>query len=65
MLIGNKKDKMKREVPYRMASEYARQNNFGLIEVSAKTGIGVKEAFGRLINEVYRQIEDEQEALAS
>ena len=42
MLIGNKKDKVKREVPYNIAAEYARKNNFGLMEVSAKTGQGVK-----------------------
>ena len=43
-----------------MAAEYARQNNFGLMEVSAKTGSGVKEAFGRLITEVYHQLRDEE-----
>lgn len=49
MLIGNKKDKMRREVSHKMASEYARKNHFGFMEVSAKTGSGVKEAFARLI----------------
>ena len=60
MMIGNKKDKMKREVPYRMAAEYAKKNNFGLMEVSAKTGNGVKEAFARLITEVYHQLVGEE-----
>jgi len=59
MLIGNKKDKIKREVPYNMAAEYARANNFGLMEVSAKNGSGVKEAFSRLVTEVYKQILEE------
>ena len=59
-MIGNKKDKMKREVPYRMAAEYAKKNNFGLMEVSAKTGNGVKEAFARLITEVYHQLVGEE-----
>ena len=58
MLIGNKKDRIRREVPYKMAAEYAQKNNFGLMEVSAKTGSGVKEAFSRLITEVHRQISD-------
>lgn len=53
MLVGNKKDKVQREVPYKMAAEYARKNNFGLMEISAKTGSGVKEAFNRLIIEVF------------
>ena len=42
MLIGNKKDKIKREVPYSMAAKFARENNFGFMEVSAKSGSGVK-----------------------
>ena len=60
MLIGNKKDLFKREVPYGMAAEYARKNNFGLMEVSAKTGHGVKEAFSRLIKEIHMQLEEEE-----
>jgi len=56
MLIGNKKDKMRREVPYNMAAKFARENNFGFMEVSAKSGSGVKEAFHRLVIEIYRQI---------
>jgi predicted GTPase len=61
MLIGNKKDKARREVSYKVAAEYARKNNFGLIEVSAKTGSGVNEAFARLILEVHQQIEAEND----
>ena len=61
ILIGNKKDKVKREVSYKVAAEYARKNNFGLMEVSAKSGSGVKEAFGRLIYEIYSQIESEND----
>ena len=57
MLIGNKKDKENREVPYNTAAKYAMEHNFGLIEVSAKLGHGVKEAFNRLIAEVYRSME--------
>ncbi len=54
MLIGNKKDKARREVSYKMAAEYAKRNNFGLMEVSAKSGSGVNDAFARLILEVHR-----------
>ena len=35
------------------------QHNFGLMEVSAKLGHGIKEAFSRLITEVYRSMEME------
>ena len=59
MLVGNKKDKENREVPYNLAAKYAMEHNFGLMEVSAKLGHGVKEAFNRLIAEVYRSMEDE------
>ena len=38
MLIGNKKDKENREVPFNTALEYAIKNNFGLMEVSARHG---------------------------
>ena len=44
-----------------MAAEYAKKNNFGLMEVSAKTGHGVKDAFGRLIMEIHRQVNEEEE----
>ena len=49
MLIGNKKDVDNREVPYNMAMEYAMNNNFGLMEVSARHGLGILEAFNLLI----------------
>ena len=35
------------------------EHNFGLMEVSARLGHGVKEAFNRLIAEVYRSMEYE------
>ena len=59
MLVGNKKDKENREVPYNLAAKYAMDHNFGLMEVSAKLGHGVKEAFNRLVAEVYRSMQDE------
>jgi len=54
MLLGNKKDKNTREVPYNVAMQYAIERNFGFIEVSAKTGSGVKEAFNRLVSEIFK-----------
>ena len=54
MLLGNKKDKESREVPYNMAAQYAMERDFGLMEVSAKHGSGIKEAFNRMISEIYR-----------
>ena len=54
MVLGNKKDKVNREVPYNMAMQYAMERNFGLMEVSAKTGSGVKQAFNRLVQEIYK-----------
>ena len=49
MLLGNKLDVANREVPYNEAMEYAMKNNFGFMEVSAKMGIGAKEALGRMV----------------
>ena len=41
-LLGNKKDKPNREVPYNVGMNYAMQKNFCFMEVSAKTGFGVR-----------------------
>jgi len=49
MLLGNKKDKDSREVPFNMALEYAIRNNFGLMEVSARHGLGITEAFDLMV----------------
>eukprot|EP00347_Sterkiella_histriomuscorum_P016664 403352329 len=54
MLIGNKCDLPNREVPYNTAMEYARSRNFGFLEVSAKTGINIKNSFYCLVKEIYR-----------
>ena len=41
-VLGNKKDKTtSREVPYNVGMQYAMQHNFGFMEVSAKTGLGI------------------------
>ena len=34
--------------------KYAKQNNFGYVEVSAKSGLGVKELFSRMTQEIYK-----------
>jgi len=49
MLLGNKCDLPNREVPYNMAMEYARKRNFGFLEVSAKSGANIKNAFNCLV----------------
>ncbi len=49
MLLGNKCDLPNREVPYNTAMEYARNRNFGYLEVSAKTGLNIKSSFNCLI----------------
>ncbi len=54
MMLGNKKDKENREVPYNLAAQYAMEHDFGLMEVSAKHGTGIKEAFNRMIAEIYK-----------
>jgi GTPase SAR1 family protein len=58
MLIGNKCDMPNREVPYNVAMEYARVRNFGFLEVSAKTGMNVRNAFNCLVREIYRNTND-------
>ena len=49
MVIGNKSDLPNREVPYNVAMEWARSRNFGFLEVSAKTGGNIKNAFNCLV----------------
>lgn len=49
MLLGNKCDLPNREVPYNFAMEYARKRNFGFLEVSAKSGMNIKNAFNGLV----------------
>ena len=56
MMIGNKKDKDTREVPFNMALGYALKNNFGLMEVSARQGLGISEAFNLLVQQIYKSI---------
>ena len=56
MLVGNKCDLPNRAVSYEEASEYAKQKKFSYLEVSAKTGANVKNAFTMVVTEIYRTI---------
>jgi len=58
MLLGNKCDLPNRQVPYNVAMEYARARNFGYLEVSAKTGMNVRNAFNCLVRTIYRNTAD-------
>lgn len=58
MLLGNKCDLPGREVPYNVAMEYARARNIGFVEVSAKTGMNVRNAFNCLTREIFRAGEE-------
>ena len=58
MLLGNKSDLPNRQVPYNVAMEYARARNFGYLEVSAKTGMNVRNAFNCLVRTIYRNTAD-------
>ena len=49
MVLGNKCDLPNREVPYNVAMEWARSRNFGFLEVSAKTGANIKNAFNCIV----------------
>ena len=41
MLIGNKVDLANKEIPSEVGAEFARENGWGFLEVSAKTNIGI------------------------
>ena len=53
MLIGNKVDLPDKVITSEMGAEFARQNGWGFLEVSAKTDQGIKAAFKSLITNVY------------
>ena len=52
-LIGNKCDLPNREVTDTEAREWAQQKGLNYLEVSAKTGKGVVEAFSLMASKVY------------
>jgi small GTP-binding protein len=53
LLVGNKLD-LERKVTKKDAEAYAKNNGFLFIEISAKTGEGVDEAFRKLSLELYK-----------
>jgi len=57
MLVGNKTDmEQQREVSTDEAKDFAHQNKLSFIETSAKDSTNVSEAFERLIQEIYKQV---------
>lgn len=54
MLLGNKCDLPNKVVTYTMGQEFARNNGFGFMEVSAKSDIGIKAAFSTLVANIYQ-----------
>lgn len=58
MLIGNKLDMSKeREVSFEEAEAFAKDNGLIYLEVSAKTGQNVEEAFLRTARKIYENIQ--------
>ena len=49
MLLGNKCDLPNREVSFKEGMEFARERNFGFLEVSAKTGTNIRNSFYCLV----------------
>jgi len=55
VVIGNKKDLINfRSIRYKEALEYCNRIPCPYIETSAKTGEGIKEAFEKIIEEIYK-----------
>ena len=45
MLVGNKVDKPDKQVTSEVGAEFARENGWGFMEVSAKTDLNIRSAF--------------------
>ena len=54
MLIGNKVDKPNKVITSEMGAEFARQKQWGFMEVSAKEDINIKSAFQTLVNNTFQ-----------
>ncbi len=53
MLLGNKCDMPTREVSFNEGMQFARERNFGFLEVSAKTGTNIRSSFYCLVRGKY------------
>ena len=61
LLVGNKLDlEEERDVSTEDAKKYAEENNIGFIEVSAKTGDGIKDMFEYIISELLEDMKKEE-----
>jgi len=54
-LLGNKSDLSNRQVHYNEAMAYAKKMRMNYLEVSAKTGRNVENAFRLMVKSIYRQ----------
>ena len=52
-LLGNKCEKIGRVVPYNIIKEFSFNNNINYIEVSAKVGKNINQAFLCLTKQIY------------
>ena len=57
-LVGNKVDIEKRNVSKEEALSFAKANNIKYFETSAKTGLGIKEVFKLLFEEIYKKCKE-------
>ena len=65
MLIGNKVDKPDKVISYEMGAEYAREKNWGFMEVSAKADINIKSAFQTLVQNIFQVKTRDQQTIQS
>ena len=54
MLLGNKCDLPNKVITYQMGQEFAKENGYGFMEVSAKSNIGINAAFTSLVSNIYQ-----------
>ena len=58
ILVGNKIDIENREVTKEEALSFAKDNNIKYFETSAKSGVGIKEIFNILFEDVYKKFRE-------